>query len=741
MTIATLSIDFGNTNTVVAVETDLGEIKVLNIPAISTQNPLASYENIEIYVSSVPSEVFFRDGVRIGKQAYRTVDALRDSAAYEFFGANFKHEILNAFRVDREYRPDFQAALDNSRSFLQALLGYIAKELDKQYAHPGPIPTVVVSVPVSSPLEYINFMRSSIESSLKYEALQIIDEATCAANYFDSLEQGDNILVIDIGGSTTDLSLVEVNGSISGRPTSILLARHGLRFGGVDIDRLIADYFLKINELGDLQDHSIKTRTRLLKMAEAAKKHLTNHQKFNESRYDPDLAMDISFLIEKDELEALINESYIPSKLTNFFSASRLLIEGAGVPADAIKYMVFVGGTTIQPLVNKILIEALGICGLPVPSYAQNLGVEVFSSVAIGSIRASKVEMIGRDLLNSICLKIDGIYKPIFRKGQTIPAVSREFALGKQFSDQTHVKFRLAELDSFSEVREGYLCYRPITCNGEFYRMEVPSDTIEGEYRFITRFFVDEQLRIYASIKDKQTSKVLHKKVEIGNQTEIGLLSDDDIVSPPFLPPSIEGASSSTGRNQQESFTTLLYSHPENPLEQKVQEEIISYSFKGWLMTGIHIPETPWKPDHILILETGAALILEDKMKSGRWSGATNGPWRCDGEVIECGTSRGVPDENPMKQVQKYREGVERIMRNIGVDTPFIVTTVIAPSDADISRVNLGDRKSTVLVKLSSLYEIVKWIIKKSKQRLEEQGRGLPALDASTIRSEFHIGT
>lgn len=736
MTITALSIDFGNTNTVVAFEIDSQRIELLHIPSISTQGKLASFDDVDSIMTSIPSEIFSQESIKIGKQAYRAVDALRTASAYEFFGANFKHELINAFRVGQNYRPDYQIAFENTNSFLQELCAYILNELTNNYSHTGPIPDVIISAPVSAPLEYINFVRTVVSSAIDCTFLKVIDEATCAAKYFDTLEQGDNILVIDIGGSTTDLSLVEVNGSTAGQPTSILLARNGLRFGGVDIDYLIAYYIVEVNGLGEFDDHSIKTRIRILKIAEAAKKHLTDNPRFFDNLYDPDLATDISIDISQESLESLIDNSSFPSKLSNFFSASRLLIEGAGVSVDSIKYWIFVGGTTLQPSVNKTLLTALKNCGLTVPDYVRFLGQEVFSSVAIGAIHASKVKMIGQELLNSICLKMDDIYKPIFRKGQTVPATSREFALGMQYQGQTHLKFRLAELDNFSEVVEGSSSYRPITCNGETYRMQIPPDTVHGDYRFITRFFVNEEIRIFASINDKHTGEVLHNKIEIGNMTEIGLLSDEDIVSPPFIPLGRESLFSLGSRNQQESHTRILHTRPENSFEKEVQDEIMSWSFKSWLLTGAQIPGTKFKPDHILILESGAVMIVEDKMKYGVWTGAINGSWKCNGELIDCGTTRGVPDENPLKQVQKYRWPIKNIMKNIGIREPFVVETVVAPSTADISSIDLGWHE---LVKLDSLIEIAQWADRKVRQKLEESSTALPVLNSSTLRSAFHI--
>ena len=123
-------------------------------------------------------------------------------------------------------------------------------------------------------------------------------------------------------------------------------------------------------------------------------------------------------------------------------------------------------------------------------------------------------------------------------------------------------------------------------------------------------------------------------------------------------------------------------------------------------------------------------------MKYGVWTGAINGSWKCNGELIDCGTTRGVPDENPLKQVQKYRWPIKNIMKNIGIREPFVVETVVAPSTADISSIDLGWHE---LVKLDSLIEIAQWADRKVRQKLEESSTAVPVLNSSTLRSAFHI--
>ena len=53
-----LSIDFGNTNTVVYIQADNGELRVLEMLAISENEALLSANSSDKLISAIPSEVF-----------------------------------------------------------------------------------------------------------------------------------------------------------------------------------------------------------------------------------------------------------------------------------------------------------------------------------------------------------------------------------------------------------------------------------------------------------------------------------------------------------------------------------------------------------------------------------------------------------------------------------------------------------------------------------------------------------
>lgn len=767
MDVKTLSIDFGNTNTVVYAEFQDGTTNTLELTAVSVNDILLSQNTTDCAISTIPSEVFLgEDRTYIGKQAFREVGKSHSSDAYSKYSIHFKKNLLNACQSETAADKEAQEELMRfGEAFLSTLCMYVRNEIGMEIESTDKIPSIILTVPVSAPLEYRGWLKQKIHNNLPANSIKVLDEATCAAFFYnESLKVGDTILVVDIGGSTTDFSLVEVSRMSDGTPASRILARDGLRIGGADIDRLIADHILAKNELDSLSNYSQKSVTRILKLAEKAKKILTFSDRFVDELYDPDLGESISFIISKCELEDILLDSNISSKMDEFLANCKQLVDDAMFPTAEIKYAAFIGGSFIQPFLRHLVSNALENAQLPSPQQSGINGKESFYAVAYGAIKLSEVKLKGQCLANSIFLRTGPMqevnFKPLFNKGDHYPTSSQDFALGKVEENQTHFKFWLAELDSYQDLGDG-AAYRPITYNGSFYRMKLPSDAIAGEFRFITRFHIDDELKISVSMYDEVHGINIYTNLEIGNQRSDLVFanhsgdehSSESISTGESLDIRIrrEKLLLSDGRagsyqddlklcvGHKVSETKLLYSNPDNKFEVEVEKEILSWSLSGWLVTGCTIPGSPWKPDHILVLDNGVIIVIEDKYYQGEWTGAQNGPWRSDGKRIRCGTSRGVEDDNPLIEVEKSFWATRDRASRLGIQSdPFVMRVVVAPNSANIDGVVL--EKDGRLVKLDSLYDIINWAKKKQDDLIKEGHKNQPIITSGMVCDAFGIG-
>lgn len=767
MKVKSLSIDFGNTNTVVYTQFHDGTLSPLLIPAISITDVLLSENTTNQVVTTIPSEIYLGDDrPYIGKQAIREVNRSQSSVAYTRYATNFKKNLLNLYATNcEEFESKKRELLRYGDAYLAMLCDYIKNEIGINQDGKEKIQSITLTVPVSAPLEYREWLTNSILANLEADSVTVLDEATCAAFfYYESLQVGDTILVVDIGGSTTDFSLIEICRMPDGKPASRILARHGLRFGGADIDRLIADHIININSLEPFDSYSQKSQTRLVRLAEKAKKVLTTSEIFIEELYDPDLDTSISFILSKSELERILVNSEFSVCITAFFAQCKKLVDESNIQSSEIRNAAFIGGSFMQPFLNCLVSRALEDAELPSPQQIDIQGEEIFYAVASGAIKLSGVKLEGQCLLNSIFLRTGPAqevnFKLLFRKGDHYPSSSKDFALGKVDENQTHFKFWLAELDSYQDLGNG-ATYRPITYNGLFYRMRLPSDAVAEDYRFITTFHIDDQLKISVSMFDEVSGINIYSQVEIGNyrsdvmflddtstdfsftststseilgvnnRREKVLLSDDSFADQEAVVTSVLG--------EKVSETILIYSKIDgNKFEALVEKEILSWSLKGWLITGCTIPGSPWKPDHILILDNGVIAVIEDKNYLGEWTGAENGPWRADGQRIKCGSSRGVEDNNPLIEVEKsFWAARERACR-LGIESdPFSIRVVVAPNLANIEGVNL--EKNGRLAKLDGLFDLISWAKRKQDDRITEGHAMPPSITKEMVCDAFGV--
>ena len=108
------------------------------------------------------------------------------------------------------------------------------------------------------------------------EVVRIINEPTAAALVYEAGQhQGKRILVYDLGGGTFDVSVVRIEEGV----VEVISSHGNNHLGGDDFDQKIVAHILeqlKIKQGVDVSDQP-RAMTRILRAAEAAKKHLSDH--------------------------------------------------------------------------------------------------------------------------------------------------------------------------------------------------------------------------------------------------------------------------------------------------------------------------------------------------------------------------------------------------------------------------------------------------------------------------------
>src|SRR5574341_2154037 len=200
-----VSIDFGTTNTVVAVwRESLNGPETLYLPGLSgpSEDGLPPLIPSLLYVEhGEPMSVVAGHAVRSGG-----LDTQED----ERFFSSFKRGIAASVRPLA--RTVDGAAWDEARVgevFLKRVLDGI---IDQEG---GEIDEVVLTVPVESFEQYLKWLKDGLAKGgnagrWQVNQIRVVDESTAAALGYDVRAPDELVLVFDFGGGTLDISLVRM---------------------------------------------------------------------------------------------------------------------------------------------------------------------------------------------------------------------------------------------------------------------------------------------------------------------------------------------------------------------------------------------------------------------------------------------------------------------------------------------------------------------------------------------------
>lgn len=234
------------------------------------------------------------------------------------------------------------------------LSSYILKELKKRAEH---ILKVNISKAVITVPAYFNdAQRQATRDAGRLaglDVLRIVNEPTAASlAYGLGVKKGEEktIAVYDLGGGTFDISILTINNGIFE-----VLSTHGDTYlGGDDMDNMLVKFWQEDageggTELG-LGSHVDKTFAQQLRItAEAAKKHLTDHDVF-EGIVGGRLVR-ITRQQFNDLILPLVNRT---------IAACQNALRDAGLTIAQIDAVVMVGGSTRVPLVKESVKQFFG---------------------------------------------------------------------------------------------------------------------------------------------------------------------------------------------------------------------------------------------------------------------------------------------------------------------------------------------------------------------------------------------
>ncbi len=427
----TLAIDLGNTNTVLAFQDE------------NDNNPiLIEIPGITVSPGVVPSAIWYEDNFKKILIGVAALEILNKNNENKFFYSNFKRLIGNP---NEEYQSKELTPEEIGEKFIKILLGEIPNHYE--------IKRLVLTAPIDTYKGYRKWLVNSF-NGLDIGEIALVDEPT-AAGIGINVPFGSKLLIIDIGGSTIDMNIVELEGGegkaapiaellkFNGKDVSSIskqklrcaqiISKSGTKFGGKDIDKWLVNSFLPSN-----------SDDRNLIIVEKLKCKLSSEDIKTDQQYKFELYIDKiqtkEFSISKRNFEQiLINNRLITlldSLLKNLLNEAR----GKGCKISDLYSIIPVGGGTQIPLIKDWINTRLSEVKANYPPPVE--------SIAIGALSLTPGVRI-KDILNKgLFIKVlnkanmKHFWHPIFFKGQTWPT-EKPYELILQASKTNQKKFEI----------------------------------------------------------------------------------------------------------------------------------------------------------------------------------------------------------------------------------------------------------------------------------------------------------
>lgn len=446
----TYGIDFGTSNTAIARwNLATGNAELVNLNSLSQQ--FSSQPPL------IPSLVYVENAatgkVIVGQEVR---DRGLDLAGDTRFFANFKRGIGTELQ-------GFLPELDGVKiSFEQIGEWFLRELITNLQSTVGEVKSLVLTVPVDS-FESYRLWLMDVCQSLAVEQISILDEPTAAALGYGAGDQ-QSLLVIDFGGGTLDLSLVELSGNnvsqgyllkwgqrmlgqsaTQQKNTAKVIAKTGDNLGGADLDNWLVDYFVATQSL----DKSALT-TRL---AERLKIKLSQAMTAKEVYFDDQTFDTYELSLERHQFEQILSEAGFFRRLDNLIERLFQQTKRQELDPAQIDAVLLVGGSVQIPAVQSWVQQYF--------DEAQIKTQGAFEAIATGALQVSQSVEVQDFLYHSYGIRywnhrtqcLD--WHPIIEQGQSYPMLAaKKLVLGASVANQPHIELIIDELsiDTTTEV-------------------------------------------------------------------------------------------------------------------------------------------------------------------------------------------------------------------------------------------------------------------------------------------------
>ena len=454
---ASYAIDFGTSNTVITRwNSATQQPETLSLPGLSLQvgqNP-----------PLIPSLLYVEDASQ-GKVVVG--QAVRDKGLDRTSDPRFFRSFKRGIGADIQgFLPELDGKIVRFEQVGEWFLKQIIEQL--QPSQDGSIESLILTVPVDSFEAYRHWL-SGVCQSLPVEQVRMLDEPTAAALGY-GIADGDTLLVIDFGGGTLDLSLVQLNQDAQAgkKPMGFILkwgekllgeserqkakiarvlAKAGQNLGGSDIDNWLMDY---LAETQGLTQSPLTTR-----LAERLKIQLSEKKSATEVYFNDETFESYEIKLDRNTFETILQEHQFFDILDD--RMAQVLQQGrrAGIEVSDIDAVLLVGGTVqipaVQTWVNQYFDSSKIRCEKP------------FEAIAQGALQLSQGIEIQDFLYHSYGIRYWDRrnnchnWHSIIKAGQAYPMSDPiELFLGASVENQPSIELIVGELGAQTGATEVY---------------------------------------------------------------------------------------------------------------------------------------------------------------------------------------------------------------------------------------------------------------------------------------------
>jgi molecular chaperone DnaK (HSP70) len=441
-----IAIDFGTSNTCIARWNPVTQKpETMSLAGLSVKQALNP--------ALVPSLVYVEDAAQkkvIVGQAVR--DRGLDLANNPRFFRSFKRGIGADIQG---FLPELDGENITFEQVGQWFLTQIIAALNAET--PDITESLVLTVPVDSFEAYRHWL-GNVCQSLAVEQVRLIDEPTAAALGYGLADQ-ENLLVVDFGGGTLDLSLVRLDGEGTAKKplgfvlkwgdklfseksgqkpkTARVLAKAGQNLGGSDIDHWLVDHFATTQ---GLVVNSLTTR-----LAEKLKIQLSTQPQASEVYFNDETFESYQLDLDRTSLENILQEHAFFERLDESMTQLLQQARRQGLEVTNINAVLLVGGTAQMPAVQTWIQQYF--------DSAKIRCEKPFEAIAQGALQLSQGIEIKDFLYHSYGVRYwdrrqnSHKWHPLIKAGQPYPMSEPvEIVLGASVDNQPSIELIIGEL-------------------------------------------------------------------------------------------------------------------------------------------------------------------------------------------------------------------------------------------------------------------------------------------------------